>query len=294
MVRRGSRPAGGRVSDDRPMGRSRARPVPPAAALRYDDRVGIRKVTLAAGMAVAAIALGRRSVARHRTAHHAVSAGGVVHGGWATCSAPSARWYDAAAGALLGGLYRRMADDLAGVIAGISAPEVLEVGPGPGNLAIELGHRVPDLRLTGLDVDPAMVERAVARAGRERMQDRVTFRVGDVAALPFPDATFDLVTSSFSVHHWSNAAAGFAEIRRVLRPGGRAIIYDLGDAWGRIERHAPPLVSVAAAGGFAGARTEPFRWPGPIALTNRLDVARESGLPRPMPAAATGSGLPAT
>ena len=122
-----------------------------------------------------------------------------------------------------------MADDLAATVAGLHAPMVLEIGPGPGHLAVELARRVADLRLTGLDIDPSMVEHAVVRAERAGVQDRVTFRVGDVAVLPFADASFDLVTSSFSVHHWPDAAAGFAEIRRVLRPG--SIGYE-GPPWG--------------------------------------------------------------
>ena len=231
-----------------------------------------------AGIALAAIAAAWRLAVRRRDRAEP-RAPTQRPGGWATCSAPSARAYDLAAGALLGGLYRRMAADLAAGTAGIRAPEVLEIGPGPGNLAVELARRVPDLRLTGIDIDAAMVERANARAGRATVHDRVAFQLGDVAALPFPDASFDLVTSSFSVHHWPDAAAGFAEIRRVLRPGARAIVYDLSDRWGHLERKAPRLAAVAAAGGFDGARTEPFRWPGPLAVTNRLELVREAEPP---------------
>lgn len=241
--------------------------------------MGVRRVLILAGLAAMSVVVGRRVLSGGRTEDAEGSTDGVVHGGWATCSAPSARWYDAAAGALLGGLYRRMADDLAATVAGLHAPVVLEIGPGPGHLAVELARRVADLRLTGLDIDPSMVEHAVVRAERAGVQDRVTFRVGDVAVLPFADASFDLVTSSFSVHHWPDAAAGFAEIRRVLRPGGRAVVYDLPDRWGHVERRALRLADVAAAGGFAGATTTPFRWPGPVAFTNRLEVVREAEQP---------------
>ncbi len=205
--------------------------------------------------------------------HHRGAAGDDAgHGGWATCSAPSAQIYDRTFGWLLGDLYRRMADDLARSVAALAAPEVLEIGPGPGGLAVELARRHAGLRLTGLDIDPAMVERAAVRARRERLDDRLAFVVGDVAALPFPDASFDLVTSSFSVHHWPDAAAGFAEIRRVLRPGGRVIVYDLPDRWGRLETKAPPLGEVAAAGGFVDGTATPFAWPGRLAFVRRLEV----------------------
>ena len=173
-----------------------------------------------------------------------------------------------------------MADDLAAAVARIPEPQVLDIGPGPGGLAVELARRVRDLRLTGLDIDPAMVERAVLRARREGLDDRLAFVVGDVSALPFPDASFDLVTSSFSVHHWPDGAAGFAEIRRVLRPRGRAIVYDLPDWWGRFETKALPLAEAAAAGGFIGAPTTLFRWPGRLSIVRRIEVRVEDGAAR--------------
>lgn len=200
-------------------------------------------------------------------------AGEAAPGGWNTCSAPSARAYELTFGWLLGGLYRRMAADLANTLAGVAEPAVLEVGPGPGHLAVELARRVPGLRLAGVDVDPAMVAQATARARREGLDHRLDFVVGAVATMPFPDGSFDLVTSSFSVHHWGpDAAGGFAEIRRVLRPGGRVIVYDLPDAWGRFETGAPGLAAAAAAGGLEAPSVAAFRWPGRVALVRRLEV----------------------
>jgi SAM-dependent methyltransferase len=229
-----------------------------------------RSLVLGAGLVAVSVAALR--VATSRRGAGATPPAAPAAGGWATCSAPSARAYELAFGWLLGGLYRRMAEDLALAVGGIGAAEVLEIGPGPGHLAVELARLVPDLRLAGVDVDPAMVERATARAARAGLAERVRFEVGDVAALPLPDASLDLVTSSFSVHHWPDAAAGFTEIRRVLRPGGRAIVYDLPDAWGRLETRAPALAAAAEAGGFGEARVGHLRWPGSVAFVRRLDA----------------------
>ena len=55
---------------------------------------------------------------------------------------------------------------------------------------------------------------------------RPSLLVGDVAALAFPDRSFDLVVSTLSMHHWADPTAGLAEIGRVLRPGGRALVLD--------------------------------------------------------------------
>jgi ubiquinone/menaquinone biosynthesis C-methylase UbiE len=217
--------------------------------------------------AVTAVGVASTALRKHRSGQTPTPA----TRGWATCSASSARTYDLLFGWLLGGLYRRLADDLEGALGAVDMPEVLEIGPGPGRLAVELAGRHPGLRLTGLDIDPAMVARAAARAEWAGVADRVLFVEGDVAALAFPDASFDLVTSSLSVHHWPDATAGFAEIRRVLRPDGRAIIYDLPDRWGRLETMAPPLAATAAAAGLEGS-VAPFPWPGRLRLVRRLEA----------------------
>ena len=104
---------------------------------------------------------------------------------------------------------------------------VLEVGCGPGRLSIRLARRHA-LGVTGLDLDPAMIERARRNVDRPKDGDgrRPSFLVGDVASLAFPDGSFDLVVSTLSMHHWADPTAGLAEIGRVLRPGGRALVWD--------------------------------------------------------------------
>ena len=65
----------------------------------------------------------------------------------------------------------------------------------------------------------------VAAAGRN-LGGRAAVRVADVTDLPFPDGSFDLVVSSLSVHHWDHPDAAVPELARVLRPGGRFVVYD--------------------------------------------------------------------
>ena len=192
--------------------------------------------------------------------------------GWATCSAPGARAYEATFGRALSGLYRAIAIDLERGLAGPACPRIVDIGAGPGGLAIALAALFPDARVTTVDIDLAMAALAAAHVAREGIRDRVYISVGDVAALPLADASVDLVTSSFSVHHWPDAAAGFAEVHRVLRPGGRAIIYDLADWWGRFETHAPRLADAAVEGGFCEVSSSRLRWPGPFAVIHRIEA----------------------
>jgi ubiquinone/menaquinone biosynthesis C-methylase UbiE len=207
-------------------------------------------------------------------------------------SAPSAWAYDRVLAPLLGGLYRLIADDAAAVVAATCPTgSVLEIGGGPGHGAVLLARRASDVRITGADIDPAMVARAADRVAREGLEDRVRVEVADVARLPHPDSAFDLVLSSFSMHHWEDPAKAFAEIHRVLRPGGRAIIYDLSRAWTRVERRAPDPAGVAAASPFRGGRPLPLRWPGRVPSCVRLELLRpaDGGTE---PGFATGSWTP--
>ena len=190
--------------------------------------------------------------------------------------------YDDMSWLFLGSLFGPIAADAAATASAMSpdGARVLEVGCGPGHLSIRLA-RQHGLDTTGLDLDPVMIERARVNAGRasegfgrlppERLP---SFMVGDVASMPFPDGSFDLVVSTLSMHHWANPTAGLAEIERVLRPGARALVWDFrpgfvpfhGDMPDPIERtHGAPLRVVSAT---------PWRWPWRFNLTQRIELVR--------------------
>ena len=148
-------------------------------------------------------------------------------------SEPNARGYARFIAPALRRLYERVADDVAAELeapanrADLSdgrRPVVLDIGCGPGDLAALLAERLAEARIVGLDVSPGMVE--VARR-RETAGGRLRFEEGDVAGLEFETGSIDLVVSTLSLHHWPDPGAGFAEIGRVLRPGGTALVYDL-------------------------------------------------------------------
>jgi ubiquinone/menaquinone biosynthesis C-methylase UbiE len=152
--------------------------------------------------------------------------------------ASHAEWYDRVSGRLAGPLYRRISTDVAG--AGLAdGAFVLDVGTGPGRVPLLIAQRCPSLTVEGIDLSEQMIARATQTAG-PATGGRVTYRVADVRALPYPDDSIDLVVSSLSLHHWTDVSAGVAEIRRVLRPDGRAWIYDARPVLHRVAENASP------------------------------------------------------
>ncbi len=180
--------------------------------------------------------------------------------------------YETASGALLGGFYDGIAADVArGASAGA---RVLEIGCGPGHLSSRLA-RDHGLVVVGVDLDAAMLEKARAHAARLEGASPPTFIVGDAAALPFAAGSFDLVISTLSLHHWDDPSAALREIARVLRPEGRALIWDLRS--GRAAMHAgiPDPAALAAGTGLRVLRDSPWRWPWRLSFTRRVELARD-------------------
>jgi SAM-dependent methyltransferase len=174
---------------------------------------------------------------------------------------------------LLGSLFERIAADVAAVAP--DGARVLEVGCGPGRLSILLA-RQHGLEVTGLDLDPAMVERARANAVRRAGEHgrKPSFLVGDVASLAFPDRSFDLVVSTLSMHHWADPMAGLAELGRVLRPGGLALVWDFRAGRVPLHGHLPDPVEHAHGSPLRVVSATPWRWPWWFRLTQRVELVR--------------------
>lgn len=117
-------------------------------------------------------------------------------------------------------------EDLPVLVEAIEArggEKALDLGTAVGHTAFALAARVE--RVVGIDLTAPMLDLARGLAA-ERGITNVRFVRGDVADLPFPDASFDVVTSRFSAHHFPRPADVLREVARVLRPGARFVLAD--------------------------------------------------------------------
>lgn len=215
---------------------------------------------VAAGVAVVAVLRHGRGAAKGRKV-----AGGILIG--------DAVAYDEMSRLVLGSLFGSIAADVAAVAP--DGARVLEVGCGPGHLSIRLA-RQHGLDMTGLDLDPAMIERARANADRAGDGDerRPSFLVGDVASIPFPEGSFDLVVSTLSMHHWANPTAGLAEIDRVLRPGARTLVWDFRQGFLPFHARLPDPVEHTHGAPLRVVSATPWRWPWGFNLMQRIELVR--------------------
>jgi ubiquinone/menaquinone biosynthesis C-methylase UbiE len=129
-------------------------------------------------------------------------------------------------------IFQAYADDMAQLVAAFSPRAVLETAAGSGVVTRALAPKLgADARYVVTDLNQPMLDHA---AGRQPPDSRIEWRQADALDLPFEDASFDVVCCQFGAMFFPDRVAGYAEARRVLRPGGRFVF----SVWDRIEENA--------------------------------------------------------
>jgi ubiquinone/menaquinone biosynthesis C-methylase UbiE len=107
---------------------------------------------------------------------------------------------------------------------------IVDLGTGPGLLAVELHKLWPRARIIGVDPSSEMLRIARRNAGQAGMPD-FEARLGTAEEIPLASGSADLVVSQSSFHEWEDPQKGLGEVFRILKPGGSLILKDYDGAW---------------------------------------------------------------
>lgn len=137
---------------------------------------------------------------------------------------------------------------------------LLDIATGTGDLAFEAVNQGAR-RVVGADFCPRMIEAAKRKAQKSALSDKVQLLVGDVMRLPFPDRTFDAIVNGFMLRNVADLPATFAELNRILKPGGRLACLDLTPPRGQMRHFfslyiatVVPILGVVVGGNYGAYR----------------------------------------
>jgi demethylmenaquinone methyltransferase/2-methoxy-6-polyprenyl-1,4-benzoquinol methylase len=135
-------------------------------------------------------------------------------------------------------------------------PACLDIACGTGDITFRLASRYPTGRIIGLDVTEQMLN--LARSAREARRARsgntfssITFTIGDMCQMNFPDNSFDIVTGGYALRNAPNLEQSLKEIRRVMKPGATAAFLDFSKSPNRFFQKTEDLL-LRFWGGFWG------------------------------------------
>jgi SAM-dependent methyltransferase len=140
-------------------------------------------------------------------------------------------------------IFEQYADDIAKRLAPRKPRRILEVACGTGVVTRALAAALPGVQIVATDLNPAML--AQAKAGG--IKGKIEWQEADALALPFPDTSFDAVVCQFGAMFFPDKVKGYAEVKRVLKPGGVFLF----NVWDRIEANEfPDVITQALAKHF--------------------------------------------
>lgn len=114
---------------------------------------------------------------------------------------------------------------------------ILDVACGTGDSTISIARAAAEgTKVTGADISEGMMALVMEKAGKAGVKDRIDLQVADGEALPYEDGAFDRVTCAFGIRNFEHKEKGLAEFRRVLKPGGKAVILELSVPQNRVIR----------------------------------------------------------
>ena len=140
---------------------------------------------------------------------------------------------------------------------------ILDVATGTADMPLLLYKMLQTKQITGIDISEGMLELGRKKIAAQGLQNVIALQTGDSEAINFGDATFDAVTVSFGVRNFAHLTKGLAEMHRVLRPQGKAVILEFSQPKnGLVKRlyHLYCHVLAPAAGGLISKNREAYQY----------------------------------
>ena len=163
--------------------------------------------------------------------------------------------------------------------------QILDVACGTGDSTIAIAKAMePGGRVTGIDISAGMMEPLMRKAAHEGVHDRIKLLQADALQMPFEADTFHRVTCAFGIRNFEDRKKGLAEFLRVLKPGGKAVILELGipdkpfikTLYDIYFRHILPLIGGLISGNRAAYRYLPesvYAFPRPESFCAMMERA---------------------
>ncbi|HVI43620.1 MAG TPA: bifunctional demethylmenaquinone methyltransferase/2-methoxy-6-polyprenyl-1,4-benzoquinol methylase UbiE [Chitinophaga sp.] len=104
--------------------------------------------------------------------------------------------------------------------------KILDVATGTGDFAVMAQKRLNPDSIVGIDISEGMLSFGREKIKKLGLENKITLQLGDSETISFPDHTFDAITVAFGVRNFENLEKGLAEMRRVLKPGGKLVILE--------------------------------------------------------------------
>ena len=115
---------------------------------------------------------------------------------------------------------------MVGKLRGAKNQYILDVATGTADVALELQKQLEPAKIVGVDISEEMLSVGRKKIAKRELEKTITLQYGDSEQLPFPDDRFDAVTVAFGVRNYEDLDRGLAEMRRVLKPGGKLVVLE--------------------------------------------------------------------
>ena len=135
--------------------------------------------------------------------------------------------YDFMNRAMTGGLDRLWLRRLVSEAVAASPGSIIDIATGTGDVAFALARKLPQASVTGIDLSEGMLDKARAKTAGLPYASKVSFMQADCLDSGLPDGCADLITVAYGVRNFADIAAGYREMYRMLRPGGKLCVLEL-------------------------------------------------------------------